>query len=221
METTQQRKTVLALRILYPVWVIVGMFGILYVPSKLVIPGDAATTAQNILDREFLYRAGILSSLLTQLVFIVVVLYLYKLFEKVHKEQSVLMVVLALVSVPMAMLNSIFNVAALMKLDDPEQLMFFIDLNAKGVDLVTIFWGLWLFPLGFLIYRSGYFPKLIGIAAFIGGAGYTLGFLMKVLLPEPGFLDTVSEIMTFGEIIWVLWLIIMGARLPVEQAKAA
>ena len=109
---------------------------------------------------KFLFRAGIVGSLITQLIFIFVVLLLYKLFESVSKNHSLLMVVLALVSVPIAMLNELYNVAALLLLKNPDQMMFFLNLHAQGMVIASIFWGLWLFPLGSLIYKSSYFQKL-------------------------------------------------------------
>lgn len=124
------------------------------------------------------------------------------------------MVVLALVSVPIAMLSSLNLVAALYLLDSPEQMMLFLNLNAQGIVIASIFWGLWLFPLGYLIYKSGYFPKIIGLLVIVAGIGYTLDSFLKLLLPEFEVILSVLEIMTFGEIIFIIWLLIKGAKLP-------
>jgi hypothetical protein len=93
-------------------------------------------------------------------------------------------------------------------------MMFFLNLNDQGILIASIFWGLWLFPLGYLIYKSGYFPKVIGIFVLIGGIGYTLGSFLKLLLPDSVVILSVLEIMTFGEVIFLIWLIIKGAKLP-------
>lgn len=213
MENLTQRKAVTILRILYPIWMIFGIFSIMYVPSVLIVSGDPATTATNILSNTFLFRAGIVGSLITQLIFIFTALLLYKLFERVNKNQSLLMIVLALVSVPIAMLNTLNRIAALLSLENPQQMMFFLDLNAQGIIIASIFWGLWLFPLGYLIYRSGYFPRIIGVFVIIGGIGYTLGSFIELLLPNfKGLLSTL-EIMTFGEIVFIIWLLVKGAKL--------
>lgn len=214
MENISQHQTVTILRFLYPIWAIMGAFSIMYVPSALIVPGNAATTASNIISNEFLFRAGIAGSLITQLIFIFAALFLYKLFEQVNKNQSLLMVILALISVPIAMLNTLNSVAALLSLKNAEQMMFFLDLNAQGIIIASIFWGLWLFPLGYLIYKSGYFPKIIGISVIIGGIGYTLGSFMKLLMPNLGLFLSLLEIMTFGEIIFLVWLLIKGAKFP-------
>jgi len=214
LNNVSQRQAVTTLKILYPIWMIVGMFSIMYVPSAIIVSGDAAATANNILTNQFLFRSGILGSLLTQLIFIFAVLFLYKLFEPVNKNHSLLMVVLALVSVPIAMLNTLNLVAALLLLDNAEQMMFFLNLNDKGIIIASIFWGLWLFPLGCLIYKSGYFPKIIGIAVIIGGFGYLLSSFTNLLIPSQEALLSIFQIMTFGEVIFLLWLMVKGAKLP-------
>lgn len=214
MERLSQQKALTILRVLYPVWVIIGMFGLLYVPSTLIVQGNDATTAKNIISSEFLFRAGIVGSLITQLIFIFAALFLYKLFEPFNKNYSLLMVVLALVSVPIAMLNELNNVAALKLLNDPQQMMFFLNLHVQGIVIASIFWGLWLFPLGYLVYKSSYFPKIMGIAVIIGGIGYTLGSFTELLMPNIKALLSILEIMTFGEVIFLAWLVIKGAKLP-------
>jgi len=214
MGELSQRHVVTILRILYPLWLLFGLFSIMYVPSALIVPGDATTTVSNIISNESLFRSGIAGSLITQLIFIFAALFLYKLFETVNKNYALLMVVLALVSVPIAMLNELSNIAALMSVNNPEQMLLFLDMNTQGIIIASIFWGLWLFPLGFLIYKSRYFPKIIGIAVIIGGIGYTLDSFIKVFMPNPGVLSTILQIMTFGEVIFLGWLVIRGAKLP-------
>lgn len=205
------------MRILYPVWAVVGMFGLLYVNSQLVVSDDAVATANNLVSNELLFRAGIVSNLITQLLFIVIPLFLFRLFEEVDRIQALLMVILALVSVPIAMLNELMNVAALLTTSDPGQMQLFVDLNAQGVAIASIFWGLWLFPLGILIIRSGYFPKIVGWTVIIAGIGYTLDSFLKLLVPEFAALSVIFQVMTIGEIVFLLWLTIKGARLPREN----
>lgn len=130
MEKLTQQKTVTVLRVLYPIWIIFGIFSLTYVPSTLIVSSDAVTTASNILANQLLFRTGIVGSLITHIIFIFGALFLYKLFEPVNKKQSILMVILALVSVPIAILSSLNLVAALYLLDSPEQMMLFLNLNA-------------------------------------------------------------------------------------------
>jgi hypothetical protein len=222
-----QRQAVLILRVLYPIWFVVGIFGIMYVPTTLIVVGDALATASNIMANGLLLRLGIVSSLLTQLIHIAVVLVLYKLFKSVNKNQSVLLVVLGLVGVPISMLNELNRVAALAVLSGANYLkvfttgqlyslaMFFLNLNEEGIMIASIFWGLWLLPLGYLIYKSGFFPKLLGVLMLIAGVGYTIDFFSHFLLP--GYKAIISPIvltMTMGEVIFMIWIILRGAKLP-------
>jgi len=144
---------------------VVGLFAIMYVPTTLIVPGDAAATANNLMANELLFNLGIVGSLFTQLIHIVYVLVLYELFKSVGKNQAALIVVLGLVGVPIAMLNTLNQVAALLVLSGADYLtvftadqsqslmMFFLNLNEQGILIASIFWGLWLFPIGTLIYN--------------------------------------------------------------------
>ena len=213
-----KHKAVTLLRLLYPIWAIVGLFSIMYVPATLIVSGDAAATAANIIADESLFRMGIAGSLITQLIQIVVVLVLYQLFRSVDKNHASLMVIFALVGIPIAMLNTLNRIAALQLLNSADQMMLFLNLNAQGVIIASIFWGLWLFPLGYLIYKSGYFPKILGILVIIAGFGYLLGSFMHLLLPTYGTIIQVLELMTFGEVLFMVWVLLKGAKLPSDDA---
>ncbi|MEN7981935.1 MAG: DUF4386 domain-containing protein [Nanoarchaeota archaeon] len=225
MKDISQQKATTLLRFLYAFWVIIAPFSLIYVPYKLIVFGDAATTAKNIMANELLFRISIVGSLITQLLFIFIALLLYKLFEKVNKTQSILMVVFALVSVPIAMFNTLNKIAVVMLLDGADYLkvfsaeqlysltMFFLNLNAQGMTIASIFWGLWLFPLGYLIYKSGYFPKFVGVAVIIAGFGYTIDSFIKFILPNYKF-TSVIDLLTIGEMVFVFWIIFKGAKLP-------
>ena len=213
-----KHKAVTLLRLLYPIWAIVGLFSIMYVPATLIVSGDAAATAANIIADESLFRMGIAGSLITQLIQIVVVLVLYQLFRSVDKNHASLMVIFALVGIPIAMLNTLNRIAALQLLNSADQMMLFLNLNAQGVIIASIFWGLWLFPLGYLIYKSGYFPKILGILVIIAGFGYLLGSFMHLLLPTYGTIASALELMTFGEVLFMAWILLKGAKLPSNDA---
>jgi hypothetical protein len=211
-----KKRIVNKLRILYLFWMIVGLLSILYIPSKIIIEDDAAATASNILSNELLFRSGIVGSLLTQLLFIWVVLVLFQFFKDVDKKQSTLMLIFALVSVPIAMLNTLNQVAALLAAKGGENVnlvMFFLNLNEQGIIIASIFWGLWLFPLGILVNKSGYFPRFIGYALYVGGVGYFVGSLLQLLIPTQQLILSIFDIMVFGEMIFIFWLLIKGAKL--------
>lgn len=152
-----------------------GFFGIIYVPSVLVVDGDAAATARNIMASEWLFRSGTVSHLVGQIIFVFLVLALYQLLGPVDKGPAVLMVALALLSVPIACINEVNHLAVLRLLSGADylapltpvqlhaQAMLFLDLRRSGILIAQVFWGLWLLPLGYLVFRSGFLPRLLGI----------------------------------------------------------
>ena len=225
-----QRQAVTGLRILYPIWAIIGLFSVGYVPAALVVADDAAATAHNIVANEQLFRLGIIGSLTTQVLMIVVVLLLYRLLKSVSKQSAVLMVAFALVGVPIAMLNTLNRIAAVRLLTDArhlavvgqeqlhDQVMFFLDLNEQGVLIATIFWGLWLIPLGYLVYKSGYFPRILGALLVISGIGYLLDTLTQFALTTyesyEAILEPALTFLAVGELVFMAWVLLKGANIP-------
>ena len=160
---------------------------------------------------------GIAGSLITQLIQIVVVLILYQLFKSVNKNNATLMVLFALVGIPIAMLNTLNKLAALLLTNNADLMMLFLNLNQQGILIASIFWGLWLFPLGYLIYKSGYFPKIIGIFVGIAGIGYLLATFVHFILPTYETIIQLLDFMTMGEVIFLIWIVLKGAKLPPED----
>lgn len=200
-----------------------------FVNTRLVVPGDAATTAKNIMASESLFRLGIVSGLIMYTVFILYALILYKLLKPVNKNYALLMVVLALVGVPIAMLNQINQSAALLLLSGADylkvfaadqihaQVMLFLRLHSHGNLIAAIFWGLWLFPLGLLVFKSGYFPRILGVLLMIGCFGWLILFLQRFLFPSYEALAYSRFAAHIAELSWMLWLLIKGVN--VEQWK--
>lgn len=137
-----------------------------------------------------------MSDLVAATVHIFLALPLYKLLKSVNKNQAVLMVILALVGVPIAMLNMLNHFAALLLLSGADYLtaftadqlqalvMFFLDLLDHGFFIDFIPWGLWLFPLGYLVFKSGYIPRILGVLLIIAGIGYLIDFVTLFLFPN-------------------------------------
>ncbi len=203
---------------LYLLLIPLGVFGILYVPTKLIIAGDVSATVSNILANEMLFRMSILSALLVQMVNLFVVLLLYKLLKGVNKNAAVLMVIFLLLAIPIAFLNELNNLAvlSLIKQDNPSEslITLFLGLHRDGIFVAQIFWGLWLFPMGYLIIKSGFIPKIIGILLIIGCFGYlsdSIIYLLSLDIP-----NNVSEFTFIGELVFTLWLIITGLRNKVD-----
>src|SRR5438477_6752136 len=212
--------------LLYIVASVIGAVRLIYIPEALFVHGDAAATANNIASHETLFRLGIVSGLLSVALFIFVALALYRLLKEVYRELAVLMVILGcLMPVPIFFINSMTDAAALLfargadflsVIDKPQRDAFvrlFLNLHHQ-LDLANaIFWGLWLLPLGLLIYRSRFLPRFLGpwlmLECFAWLAFSFAGFL------RPGSEDkvfTYSQPLMFAELATMFWLAIMGAK---------
>lgn len=224
------RKTARLAGGLYLALVPFSIFGILYVPSVLIVPGDAATTAGNIMGSEGLFRGGILSHLIGQTIFIFLVLALYKLLKPVNQGHALLMVVLALLGVPIAFLNEVNHFAVLLLLSNADyltaidtdqlhaQAMMFLDLRNYGILVAQIFWGIWLLPLGYLIIRSGFIPMVLGVLLIIGGLGYLFDSVVLILFPSSG--ATIAQFTFVGELLLPLWLLFKGVNVEKWEKRA-
>ncbi len=221
-EKINPNKTARVAGCLYLMLFPLGIFGIIYIPSSLIVLGDAATTASNIMANELLYRLSIVTALTLQIVYIFLALALYKLLNPVDKNNAVLMVILVLVAAPIAMLNELNHVAVLLVLSGSDFLTtfsldqvqasvpLFLNLHEHGVFIAQIFWGLWLFPMGYLIFKSNFLPLALGILMIIGGFGYLVDSFVYFIFPD--FDVTFSEFTFLGELLLPLWLMFKGVN---------
>src|SRR5882672_8467458 len=220
--------------LLYVLMSIPGFFALIYVPSKLIVHGNATATANNIAASEMLFRFGIACNLISQAGFIFVALALYDLLKGVNRRHAVVMVTLILVAIPIALLNELNAIAALILVRGADFLsvfekpqrdalaMLFLNLHGYGFDVAAIFWGLWLFPLGLLVYRSGFIPRFLGVWLIINGFAYLALSFTGLLLPH--YEDVVSNIALpaqLGEVVFMLWLLVMGAKVQTVNAPAS
>jgi hypothetical protein len=211
--------------LLYLFVVLAGMFSLAYVPSKLIDWNDAARTYTNIQGSETLFRLGIVAGVICYTAFLLLPFALYKLLHKVNREMAVIMVVLAAASVPFSLFNLLHKVNVLTltgkeavleaKSIDQRQLQVLQELiyYNNGIELISVFWGLWLLPFGYLVYKSGFLPKILGILLMAGCFGYLVNFLGGFLFPQYasiGIAKFVSLPATLGEIGTCLWLLIIG-----------
>jgi len=220
-EKINPNKTARIAGILYLLVAVLGIFNMMYGPSSLIVLGDAATTVNNIMASESLFRLGIVNDLAAQTVGILLVLFLYKLLKPVSKTQASLMVIFALVGIPIVMLNLLNQFAALLLLSGADYLtvfaadqlqalvMLFLNLDEHGFMIAHIFWGLWLFPMGYLVFKSGYIPRILGVLLIIGGFGYLIDFVTFFFFPSFGPIKMFTFI---GELLLPLWLLIKGVN---------
>lgn len=223
------KKTARIAGFLYLLLALTGAFSILYVPSTLIVFGDAAATAEKIASSQLLFRAGILSGVVSNVIFVLLVLVLYHLLREISRKQAMLMVTLVVISVATGFVNTINQLGALIALsgadflsafEEPELdalAYLFIRLHSHGIQIIQIFWGLWLFPFGLLVYRSRFIPKILGILLIIAGVGYLLGTITFLILPQyQSALSTLITLLEMGELPIILWLLIVGVKAQAE-----
>jgi hypothetical protein len=210
--------------LLYLVVVLTGIFSLAYVPGQLFNWKDGVATTQNIVANETMFRAGILSSMMCYTAFLLLPLVLYRLLQNVSRNAAILMVVLAVVSVPISIINLQHKWAVLslietnagqLPLNIAAQVMEALTTYNHGILLVALFWGLWLLPFGYLVYRSGFLPKILGILLMLGCVGYLINLVGQTLLPhysQLGISKYISLPASIGEIGTCLWLLIVGVK---------
>ena len=208
-------------------------FSLIYVPSKLIVSGNATATADNILAHETMFRLSTLAELLGQGIFICLGFALYRLLRDVNRTWAWLMVAFVLVSAGVGFLNALNNIAALILFrggefltvfDKPQRdalAMLFLRLHSHGHFINEIFWGLWLFPFGLLVFRSGFLPRVLGIWLMINCFGWLA--LSVTALFFPPYYETafrLAQPVLFGELAIMLWLLIKGAKVSVPQVDS-
>ena len=205
---------------------------LIYIPTKLFVMGDATATANNIAAHETLFRLGIASDLFCGTVLIFLVLAFYRLFKGVDQHLAVLVIILGGVLPAAIDFFNVLNDAAALTLvrganflsvfDKPQRdalAMLFLRMHHHEVVAAEILWGLWLFPLAILTYRSRFLPRFLGVWLIINGFAYLV--LSFTGLFFPAYENTVSNYAfpaQLGELAFMLWLIFKGARPPLEAA---
>jgi len=207
---------------------------LIYIPSKLFVRGNATATANNIAAHELLFRLGIVADLFCGIVLIFIVLAFYRLFKGVDQNLAVLMVILGGVLPAAVDFFNVLNDAAALVLirgadflsvfDKPQRdalAMLFLRLHHQEIVAAEILWGLWLFPFGVLVMRSGFLPRILGVLLIVNCFAYLAQSLTSSLLP--GYAGVVAQWTfpaLFGELWIMLWLLIKGAKVPTDAAAA-
>jgi len=210
---------------IYASMVVTGPFSLIYVPSKLIVRDNAAATAENVLAHETMFRLSILADLVGQVIFICLAIALYRLLSGVNKIWAALMVAFVLVSAAVGFVNTLNDIAALILFrgadflavfDKPQRDalgMLFIRLHTQGIFFDEMFWGLWLFPFGLLVFRSGFLPRFIGVWLMINCFGYVILSVIALFFPAYyGAAFNWSQPVLFGELAIMLWLLVKGAK---------
>jgi hypothetical protein len=213
--------------LLYLIVVLTGTLSLGYVPSQTIVNGDAAATVAKILATQPLFRIGIAAGALCQVAFLLLPIALYRLLAPVNRPAATLMVALAVSSVPLSLVNLVHKLdvltllsgasylQALTPAQSQAQVMLSLATYGNGILVAKIFWGLWLLPFGYLVFRSGILPRVLGVLLMLGCAGYLVDVAGRLLVPgfpESAFADFATLPASLGEIGTCLWLLIVGAR---------
>jgi hypothetical protein len=219
-------------------YLIVGIFGgfaVGYVTPMLYVPGDAAATTANVVANAGLVRIGVLADLLQATVFVFLALTLYLLLRHVHKNAARAMVVLVVVAATIECLDKVFQFGAVRVATDASYaaafgatgsnalVLLLLDLHNYGYLIAQIFFGLWLVPLGYLAYRSGMFPRPLGVVLIAAGASYLVDMLAAFLVPDirTAIHGPLAIPPTIAEV-WMLgYLLIFGVRTPASDKRVS
>lgn len=211
--------------LLYLVVAIVGPFALIYVPGKIMVPGDPSATIANLKAHHDLFRAAITAGLVSQICFVASILLLYRILRDVGPTLAVIMVAVILLQAPLGLV-SLSNEAATLALsqntdflaafDQPQRdaiTLLLLKADKAGTVISQTFWGLWLFPLGTLVWRSGFLPRWLGVWLIINGATYVILSAIGLWRPDlsrSAFLYATPAML--GELALALWMAVMGAR---------
>ncbi len=212
--------------LLYLPTVILAPFTLIYIPGALFVRGDATATANKIAAHETLFRVGIVTDLFSAVLWILIILALYRLLKEVDQTCAVVMATLGGVMVTLInFLITLNNLAALILVRGADFLsvfekpqrdalaMLFLRIHAQGILAAELFWGLWLFPLAILVYRSRFLPRFLGVWLVLNGLAYLAMSFTGLLLPQ--YAEMVGKLTVpalFGELALMLWLVIRGAE---------
>ena len=220
------------LGLLYVIWILTGLYALIYIPPRTVVAGDAAATAGKILANEFLFRTGIVNSIISGAIWVLLALLIDRLFRHVSGSHAKLLVSLVLVQVPVMFLIEALNLTSLMifkgeilKTVDAGQrqglALLFIEINGYASSVLETFWGLWLLPFAWLVFHSGFIPRILGVFLLLNGITLVIHSFSTILFPE--YQEIVRTVSTpfwiLGEVVFALWILIIGVRPPRKKSS--
>ncbi len=228
-----QNRTARITGLLYSLMIPLAAFGVLYIPTSLVVKGNVEATINNILANSHIFQLSILSALIVQVCHIFIVLFLYKLLKPVNWNMAGLMVVFMLTSVPIAMVNELNHYGILLSIHNDvsvagtftdqtkNMISLFFQLHEYGIVISGIFWGLWLLPMGYLVYKSNFLPKALGIVLIIASFFYVCDSFLSLGILGYGetMMAAIMKIPLYGEILFPLWLLFKGVKPSLNTAQ--
>lgn len=198
---------------------------LVYIPGQLFVDGNAAATISNIAAHDMMFRLAIFSDLITASASLVLTFTLYRLFKEVQQSWALLMLMMGFMDTPLYFFNSLTDMGTLILAQAPDYLAAFDQAQRTGLamlllkmhNLMTfaseIFWGLWLFPLAALVYRSGFLPRVLALWLTINGVAYLALAGAGLLRPEYNELVAkLAFVCQLGEVAFALWILVLGAK---------
>lgn len=188
-----------------------------YAASRVVVAGDASITARNFAASGLLVRLGVLGALVMMVAFLLYAAVLNQLFRSVGRGLSIAMFALALASVPLFMLNQVFYVgaASAAHAQDDVLVRVLLEMFRFGSLVGAIFFGLWLLPLGLLVARSGFLPRILGWLLVAASPGYIILFVQGFFFSEHGrswWQNPLLPLTHLAELSLMFWLLIRGVN---------
>jgi hypothetical protein len=218
------RKTARMAGLFYLIFILTTVLAT-YVRSQLIVSGDAAATANNIMGSELFFRIGFVTEIVSAVFFLLAAWALYVLLKQVNKNLALLFLLLNLGGVAVECINMLNLFATLQFLSGANYLNVFqtgqlqamamssLNLYTNGFLIAQIFFSAWLLPLGYLVYKSRFLPRPLGILLILDFFGNMSWFLQGFLLPGYGILAYPGNVISFiAEISLMLWLLIMGVK---------
>jgi len=202
-----------------------------YVLTKVYAPGDAAATAANVLENSGLVRFGVVADLLQATIMAFLAMTFYQLLKHVNRNAASALVIFAAIAVTIMCLNNVFQFAAVLVATDSSYaaafgaegsnalVLLLLDMQHYGYLIAQIFFGLWLLPMGYLAYKSGMFPKALGVMLIVACACYLVDMLALFLVPDFG--ENISTFLVIPPVIAEVWmvgyLLVKGVKVPAQD----
>jgi len=217
----------------YLITIIMGVFAEVFVRGALVVRDDAAATATNILAHELLYRFGLAADLIMLVSYIAVTLLFYDLFKPVGRSLSLLAAFFSLVGIAVLAVNSLNHLAPMIFLSGAHYLSVFetnqlqalalmsLKMHSRGYSISGVFFGIYCVLIGYLVFKSGFLPRILGGLMVIGGVGYLTDSFAIFLSPTLAVrLPDITVLGGIAELSLCLWLMVMGVNVAKWEEKA-
>jgi hypothetical protein len=218
---------------MYLIVAIFGALAIIFVRGKVYIPGDAAATAAKVIENSGLVRFGVIADLFQATLFVFVGIGFYLLLKHVHAGAALALLTLVAIATSIMCLDNVFQFESLRVATDGSYatalgaagsnaiVLLLLDIQHYGYFIAQIFFALWLVPLGYLVYKSGMFPKALGVVLVVGGVFYLVDVLVAFLAPSLSeSIHTYLSIPPSVAEVWLLgYLLIIGVRSPRQSGR--